>query len=85
MSPNLPARSQRPHLDGLGREGLFEAQALPSFPGAVREVSSLSQDNRTTGSSSCSYSELRSAPRSSPSPCFSPLGVAGWEQASPVA
>lgn len=24
MSPNPPARSQRPHLDGLGGEGLFE-------------------------------------------------------------
>lgn len=40
MSPN-PARSQRPHSDGLGGEGLFEAQALSSLSGAVREVSVL--------------------------------------------
>lgn len=33
--PVLPPRSQSPHVNGLSREGLFEAQALLSLPGAV--------------------------------------------------
>ena len=84
MSPSPLPRSQSPHVNGLSRKGLFEAQALPSLPGAVWEVSSLSQDNRATGPSSCSYSGLWSAPPLPLAPASSLMGVAGWEQDSPV-